>query len=164
VEGCRGRVTPASLRFLGRKIYLGFVVVLVAAMEQGAGLTELAGLVGVSRRTVERWRVWWRTLFARSPFWRGASGQFMPKVSVSLLPAMPRRLCCHAGAKMGFESPTHPSSLCPAALPVRCRGSHEACASKAGRRSSSSGTTLGRPIRAAEVSAAAGTEGDVMSR
>ena len=31
-DGCRKRVTPPSVRFLGRKVYLGAVVVLVAAM------------------------------------------------------------------------------------------------------------------------------------
>ena len=34
-EGCRKRVTPPSVRFLGRKVYLGAVVILVAAMRQG---------------------------------------------------------------------------------------------------------------------------------
>ncbi|NLS97786.1 MAG: hypothetical protein GXX96_37065 [Planctomycetaceae bacterium] len=34
-DGCRKRTTPLSVRFLGRKVYLGAVVVLVAAMRQG---------------------------------------------------------------------------------------------------------------------------------
>ncbi len=34
-DGCRKRVTPPSVRFLGRKVYLGAVVVLVSAMRQG---------------------------------------------------------------------------------------------------------------------------------
>ena len=34
-DGCRKRATPPSVRFLGRKVYLGAVVVLVAAMRQG---------------------------------------------------------------------------------------------------------------------------------
>ncbi len=33
-EGCRKRRTPASLRFLGRKVYYGIVVVVVSAMLQ----------------------------------------------------------------------------------------------------------------------------------
>ena len=34
-EGCRRRCTPPSVRFLGRKVYLGTMVVLVMAMEYG---------------------------------------------------------------------------------------------------------------------------------
>ena len=34
-DGCRKRRRPRSVRFLGRKVYLGAVVVLVAAMRQG---------------------------------------------------------------------------------------------------------------------------------
>ena len=34
-DGCRKRVTPPSVRFLGRKVYLGAVVILVSAMRQG---------------------------------------------------------------------------------------------------------------------------------
>ena len=89
-EGCRGRCTPPSLRFLGRKVYLGAVVVVVSAMRHGATpdrVRKLRDLLGVSRRTVERWRAWWRETFAESPFWRIASAAFMPPVQTSLLPA-----------------------------------------------------------------------------
>ncbi len=34
-DGCRKRMTPPSVRFLGRKVYLGAVVILVSAMRQG---------------------------------------------------------------------------------------------------------------------------------
>ena len=90
VDGCRKRTTPPSLRFLGRKVYLGAVVVVVSAMRHGATperMRKLRDLFGVSRRTVERWRAWWRKAFAESPFWRIASAAFMPPVKVGLLPA-----------------------------------------------------------------------------
>ena len=89
-EGCRKRCTPPSLRFLGRKIYYGVVVVLVSAMRHGATparMNKLRELIGVSRRTVERWRVWWRETFAESPLWRIARGAFVPPVERRLLPA-----------------------------------------------------------------------------
>lgn len=89
-EDCRKRRTPPSLRFLGRKVYLGAVVVLVSAMRHGATparMRELRDLMGVSRRTVERWRAWWRESFAEGPFWRIASAAFMPPVEAGLLPA-----------------------------------------------------------------------------
>jgi hypothetical protein len=58
-DGCRTRHTPPSLRFVGRKVYLGAVVVIVSAMRHGATserMSKLRELVGVSRRTVERFR------------------------------------------------------------------------------------------------------------
>ena len=35
VEGCRGRETPASVRFLGRRVYLAAIVVLIAILRDG---------------------------------------------------------------------------------------------------------------------------------
>ncbi len=87
---CRKRHTPPSLRFLGCKVYLGAVVVLVSAMRHGATparMRQLRDHLGVSRRTVERWRRWWRETFAKSAFWRAARATFMPPVDPGLLPA-----------------------------------------------------------------------------
>ena len=89
VDGCRTRRTPPSLRFLGRKVYLGAVVVVVSAMRHGVTPTrmrKLRELLGVSRRTVERWRAWWRESFALSPFWRAAAALFLPPVDPGELP------------------------------------------------------------------------------
>ena len=86
---CRKRHTPPSLRFLGRKVYLGAVVVLVSAMRHGATAGRLRKLrehLGVSRRTVERWRQWWREAFAQSPFWKASRGAFVPAVDPDLFP------------------------------------------------------------------------------
>ena len=50
VDGCRTRKTPASLRFLGRKVYLAAVVVLVTIMRHGATaprVQQLTQAVGV---------------------------------------------------------------------------------------------------------------------
>ena len=90
VDGCRKRATPPSLRFLGRKVYLAAMVMLIAIMRQGATaarMRQLSGLAGVDRRTVERWRVWWRDIFTSSPFWRIARAGFMPPVDRDRLPA-----------------------------------------------------------------------------
>jgi len=89
-EGCRKRVTPASLRFLGRRVYLGLIVVLVAALRQGASPTRvgrLRELVGVSRRTVERWCRWWRSEFVQTPYWRLARGRFAQPMTPAALPS-----------------------------------------------------------------------------
>lgn len=88
VDLCRKRTTPPSFRFLGRKVYLGAVVVLVSAMRQGAAAArELSDLFGVSRRTIARWREWWRDAFTASPFWRVAAAAFIPSVDQDRLPA-----------------------------------------------------------------------------
>jgi hypothetical protein len=86
---CRKRETPGSLRFLGRKVFLGAMVVLISAMQSGltpARMRQLDALVGVSRRTVARWRDWWCSVFTESPFWR-AYGAFVPPVTTADLPA-----------------------------------------------------------------------------
>lgn len=87
---CRCRSTPASVRFLGRRVYLGVVVVLLSAM--CAGITErrasqLAQSFGVPRRTLERWREWWLNGFVHSAFWTAAQARFMPVVEQLTLPA-----------------------------------------------------------------------------
>jgi hypothetical protein len=89
-DGCRARETPPSLRFLGRKVYLAGIVVLIAILREGATasrMRRLSGLVGVDRRTVERWRDWWRTSFTASPVWRIGRAAFMPPVDGDRLPA-----------------------------------------------------------------------------
>jgi hypothetical protein len=104
VEGCRTRETPASLRFLGRKVYLGALVVLIETMRQGATearVQHLTELVGVSRRTLARWREWWRVAFVASRFWKAASAAFMPPVDQGRLPtSMLERFEGDAAAKL----------------------------------------------------------------
>ena len=88
-DGCRKRATPPSVRFLGRKVYLGAVVVLVAAMRQGPSprrVRELSRLFGADRRTIARWRVFWRGHFPQTSFWKVACSRLVPKVDITELP------------------------------------------------------------------------------
>jgi len=88
VDGCRSRATPASLRFLGRKVYLLAVVVLVSAMRQGPSprrVRELSQLCGADRRTIARWQVFWRELVPQTPFWKSARGR-LPPMTATILP------------------------------------------------------------------------------
>ena len=88
-EGCRLRRTPPSVRFLGRRLYVGFVVVLVTALAQGLRGDRAARIrraVGASRRTLQRWRCWWREAFVDLPCWRAGKARFAPAVDESLLP------------------------------------------------------------------------------
>jgi hypothetical protein len=89
VEGCRTRRTPPSVRFLGRKVYLGAVVVLATALRHGPTRTRAAclrELLGVDARTLARWRQWWRDSFAESPWWMAMRGRFAPPVLTAALP------------------------------------------------------------------------------
>jgi hypothetical protein len=89
VDGCRKRATPSSVRFLGRRVYLGAVVVLASAMRHGVSAfraRQLKELFGASRRTLERWRTWWLETFPASRFWQSLRGRFMPAVDERTLP------------------------------------------------------------------------------
>ncbi len=88
-DGCRKRVTPPSVRFLGPKVYLGAVVVLIGAMRQGPSprrLCELSRLFGADRRTIARWQVFWRDHFPQTPFWKVARARLAPVVDAATLP------------------------------------------------------------------------------
>jgi hypothetical protein len=61
-EGCRKRATPPSLRFLGRRVYLGVVVIVASLVAQALGVAS-APAAGVPRRTTRRWLAWWRGPF-----------------------------------------------------------------------------------------------------
>ena len=89
-QTCRRRTTPASVRFLGRRFYAGTVVVLMSAMDDDVTnrrTEELRHVLGVHRRTLLRWRHWWRTAFAVTPFWSVARGSLVPQPNATALPA-----------------------------------------------------------------------------
>ena len=88
-EGCRKRKTPPSIRFLGRKVYLFCIVILATAMQQGVTpkrLSQLKQILGVSRRTLRRWRKWWQQAFRHSPFFKAARGLFAKELNELNLP------------------------------------------------------------------------------
>jgi len=88
-EGCRRRLTPGSVRFLGRRIYAGFIVVLLTALRHGLSASRVVVLqehLGVDRRTLERWRAWWLERFAQGRPWRAARGRFLPPPDEATLP------------------------------------------------------------------------------
>jgi len=89
-DGCRKRVTPPSVRFLGPKVYISAVVMLIAALRCGptpARCRVLQDLVGVSRHTLVRWHRWWTEELIDTPFWRAACGTLMPPMATAALPA-----------------------------------------------------------------------------
>ena len=97
LEGCRRRHTPPSVRFMGRRVYAGVVVVLVSAMTHGLKPERVCSLreaLGIDLRTLQRWRQWWLGIFVESSFWREARSRFMPPLCQQ---TMPLSLC------VGFE-------------------------------------------------------------
>ena len=88
-DGCRKRVTPPSVRFLGPKVYLGAIVILISAMRQGPSprrIRELSTRFGADRRTIARWQIFWRERVPQTPFWKIARAQLVPIAKVVSLP------------------------------------------------------------------------------
>ena len=86
---CRRRTTPYSVRFLGRRVYLGVVMTLACALSAGLSLRRAGVLtvhLHVPLRTLQRWRRWWLEDFVQTPFWRGRRALFMPPVEEPALP------------------------------------------------------------------------------
>lgn len=89
-RGCRKRHNPPSLRFLGRRHYVSMAVTLASAMVIGItekSAREMNELIGVSIRTLRRWREWWREVFPETPFWNQARARFAGRVELAQLPA-----------------------------------------------------------------------------
>lgn len=87
--GKRHRVTPPSVRFFGRRVYVATVVLLISAMQLGISerrVRDLRERLDIDRRTLERWRGWWLENFVRSSFWKGARARFMPVLCEKTLP------------------------------------------------------------------------------
>ncbi len=99
-EGCRRRSTPPSVRFMGRKVYLGAIVILVMAMEHGLSAKRRQQLIerlDLYPQTLARWRRWWHIVFPASRCWQANRGHFIAPVQVSRLP----------GALLGRFSAAH---------------------------------------------------------
>lgn len=78
------------MRYLGRKVYVGAVVIVASAVggaALAAGLRPPRRIEGVLARTVGRWLTWWQTVFALGPFWREAKAFFATPVEIAPLPA-----------------------------------------------------------------------------
>ena len=86
---CRKRCTSMSVRFLGRRVYLGLVVVLASVRRDGQTpvTARLSQMLEVPLRTLQRWRQWWCELFPLTTLWQAMCARFMPAVVIALLPA-----------------------------------------------------------------------------
>ena len=87
-EGCRRRATPPSVRFLGRRVYLGAAVIVASLASQVlARAREVKRATGIPARTVGRWRAWWQSQFARSRLFEEQRGRFLPPLVIADLPS-----------------------------------------------------------------------------
>jgi hypothetical protein len=82
---CDARSTPASVRFLGRRVYVAVALVLVCPPASSA-TGALAQLLSVPARTVRRWCSWWQKDFQRTAFWQSVRERFVPQVPAETLP------------------------------------------------------------------------------
>lgn len=73
--GCRKRMTPDSVRFLVRRVWLAIVLVLRSSRATGACLD---GLPAISWATLKRWRQWWTETFPKTPVGRWLRGLIPP--------------------------------------------------------------------------------------
>ena len=82
-------MTPPSVRFLGPKVYLGIIVILISAMRQGPSprrVRELSTRFGADECTIGRWQVFWREHFPQTPFWKRESARLVPVIKFVTLP------------------------------------------------------------------------------
>jgi hypothetical protein len=74
---------------LGRKVFFGVLVVLLPVLREGPNAQRLSRLEErfcVSRRTLLRWRRWWRETFPASRFWQAARSLWPQPVATEALP------------------------------------------------------------------------------
>ncbi len=106
-DGCRRRTLPPSVLFLERRVYFGVAIVLLTAMAQGVTprrARELRTHIGVDRRTLLRWRSWWREHFPTSRFWREQRSRLSPALSPEGLPGTLLDRFAPKGDRDGIES------------------------------------------------------------
>lgn len=86
---CRKRTTSMSVRFLGRRVYLGLIVVLMSVRRTTLSASALQTMqtLGVPERTISRWRHWWLELFPATTLWQASCARFIPPVQTMNLPA-----------------------------------------------------------------------------
>lgn len=88
---CRRRTTPQSVRFLGPRRFVAFVMVLFSAQQSSPTEQRLERLfkrfnLQCSLTTWKRWRKWWKEQFPVSSLWLEVRGVFVQQDAISLYP------------------------------------------------------------------------------
>jgi hypothetical protein len=85
-RGCRRRATPPSVRFLGRRVYVGAVVIIASVVALALRGRALAAETGVPARTARRWSAWWRAGFPSTSLFAVIAGRMVPALRCAELP------------------------------------------------------------------------------
>ncbi len=104
-EGCRRRSTPPSVRYFGSRVYASGCFLVVSALSGGcsaAAAHKLCMRLGIARRTLRRWRRWWREAFPRTPQWISRRGGLARPPAGDALPASLLALFGVAGDRGGL--------------------------------------------------------------
>ena len=83
------------MRFLGRKVYVGVLLVLFGNVAAGparaatsAALVESLSIAsGIPVRTLERWHAWWTAAVPATRWWTELSARFVPGIDATTLPS-----------------------------------------------------------------------------
>lgn len=108
---CRRRRTPGSVRFLGRRVYVGAIMILA---------TMRALVCGASQRTLKRWQLWWIGVFPAMSLWRVVQGLLVPAVQPSTLPG---GLLARFEPQAGSQSKAALVAMLRALSPIGCDSS-----------------------------------------
>jgi hypothetical protein len=85
---CRQRTLPASVRFLGRKVYVAVAIAVATVLVRGRDRDAVRVLrreLGASWSTLRRWCRWWRALTGLA-FWERLRGKLPVDLDGGALP------------------------------------------------------------------------------
>jgi hypothetical protein len=86
-RGCRTRATPPSVRFLGRRVYVGVTVVIASAILRAAKTVAAAERAsGICGKTLRRWSRWWRQEYPLSAHFEESRSRLVTPVNTGELP------------------------------------------------------------------------------
>lgn len=85
-EGCRRRATPASLVFLGRRVYVAVVVLVESLRAQRVAEPVPLERAPPPPRTTRRWLDWFRSTLPKTAVFVAAAGRFWPPLLPAELP------------------------------------------------------------------------------
>jgi hypothetical protein len=85
---CDARSTPASMGFLGRRVYVAVMLMLMLLSPAAGCASRTVGeLLEVPARSVGRWRRSWQRDFQRTRFWQSVRERFVPHGLPARFPA-----------------------------------------------------------------------------
>ncbi len=89
-EECRRRTLPPSTLFMDRKVYFRVVILLLLTLRQNKpqeySKASLMRMVGVSRKSINRWLQYFRDIFPQSNLWKTVRGVVVSTVQNHKLP------------------------------------------------------------------------------